>query len=206
MHCQDGIAHVDATEGNRRGKNVAKGAAASHIGVVYKTLAGHTGLLADFHENGSRDGIAGIFLSGVELDDQSSAEYGMIGGIVLLAVVRMPGMGIVCRDHERTLHALIESFLASALSQRNALEHRGEEGAACTLLCLRAGLFIVKDSQHLGHSSCLRGNHRLQTCETHGEVVESSGRDELIVNAKGASGCGIGEIEVEVKDVLRGCF
>ena len=61
----------------------------------------------------------------------------------------MPCMGIVCRNHEGTLHSLIISLLGSSLSQGDALEHVGEERTSGSLLGLRARLLVVEDGKHL---------------------------------------------------------
>ena len=44
VHSKDGIAHVDATDRDGLGKDIAKGAAACHVRVVDETLTGHTAL------------------------------------------------------------------------------------------------------------------------------------------------------------------
>ena len=95
VHRQDGIAHVDAAQRQRRRQDIAQGAATGHVGVVDEALAGHTGLSAYLGEDGGRDGVAGILLCGIELDDWTAAEHGMVRRVVLLAVVGMPGMGVV---------------------------------------------------------------------------------------------------------------
>ena len=55
-------AHVDASQWNGRGENVAKGAASSHIAVVDETLAWNACLAAYLCEHSRRNGITCIFL------------------------------------------------------------------------------------------------------------------------------------------------
>ena len=52
VHGQQGIAHIDAFDGKRRGKDVAKCAATCHITMVHETLARHTCLLAESCKDG----------------------------------------------------------------------------------------------------------------------------------------------------------
>ena len=111
-------------------------------------------------------------------------------------------MGIVGRNHKGTLHSLIVGLLGVALRQGYALEHIREEWAACSLLSLRARLLVVEDGKHLGGVGVVGSKHRLESGKAHREVVETSGRDKLVVCAKCASRCGVGKIEVEVKNVV----
>ena len=80
VHAEDGIAHIDTTQGDCGGQNVAQGATARHIAMVDEALAGHTRLAADLGEDGGRDGVAGILLGGVELDGGTSTEHGRSWG------------------------------------------------------------------------------------------------------------------------------
>ncbi len=102
-------------------------AATCHIAVVDKALARHTCLLAQAGEDGCRSSIASILLGSIELDDRSAAQHRMVGRVVFLGIVGMPCVGVVCRNHEGTLHSLIVSLLGATLSQGDALEHVGEE-------------------------------------------------------------------------------
>ena len=149
VHGKDGISHVDTAQRNGRGKDVAQCASTCHITVVHKALSRHTCLLAQAGKDRCRISIAGILLGSIKLDDRSASQHRMVGRVVLLGVVGMPCMGIVCRNHEGTLHSLIISLLGSALSQGDALEHVGEERTSGSLLGLRARLLVVEDGKHL---------------------------------------------------------
>ena len=61
VHGEDGIAHVDTAERDRRGEDVAKRTATCHVAMVDKPLTRHTCLAANLREDGSRHGIARIF-------------------------------------------------------------------------------------------------------------------------------------------------
>ena len=52
VHGENGITHVHALQWNGRGEDIAQSASASHITVVYETLARNTGSLADVGEDG----------------------------------------------------------------------------------------------------------------------------------------------------------
>ena len=52
VHGENGITHVHALQWNGRGEDIAQCAAASHIAVVYETLAWYTGSIADVGEDG----------------------------------------------------------------------------------------------------------------------------------------------------------
>ena len=47
VHCQQWVAHIDTTDRKRRGKDVAKRAAASYITMIHKTLTVYACLLAN---------------------------------------------------------------------------------------------------------------------------------------------------------------
>ena len=202
VHGQNGVAHVDTAKRNRRGEDVAKRASSSHVAVVDKPLARHAGLLTKRCEDSCRGSVAGIFLRGVKLDHGTAAKHGVVRGVIFLRIVGMPCVGVVGRDHERTLHRLIERLLAAALCHAYALEHEREEGACRALLGLRSRLLVVEDGEHLRGVAQVGREHGLQTGITHGQVVETARRYELVVHAKGAGGCGVGEVEVEVENVV----
>ena len=46
VHAEDGIAHIDTTQGDRGGQDVAQCATARHIAMVDETLAWHACLMA----------------------------------------------------------------------------------------------------------------------------------------------------------------
>ena len=202
VHAEDGIAHIDTTQGDRGGQDVAQGATACHIAVVDEALAGHTRLAADLGEDGSRDGVAGILLGGVELDGGTSTEHGVVGRVVLLGVVGMEGVGIVGGDHEGALHRLPVGFLRATLLTGNTHQHRSQEGAASTLLGLRSRLLVVEDGEHLGGVALGSCNQSLESGKAHRQVVEAARGDKLVVDAEGAGGLRVGQVEVEVEDVL----
>ena len=52
VHSEDGITHIYALQWDRRGEDVAQGAATCYIAVVYETLAWYTGSIADVGEDG----------------------------------------------------------------------------------------------------------------------------------------------------------
>ena len=74
VHGQNGVAHVHAAQGDGRCQDVAECAAAGYVAMIDEALAGHTGFAAQFGKDGSRSGIAGVFLCGVELDDGPAAQ------------------------------------------------------------------------------------------------------------------------------------
>ena len=117
--------------------------------MIDKALTGNTCLHAYAGKDGCRGCIAGVLLCGIELDDRSAAQDGMIGGVVLVAIVRMPSVGIICRYHEGFLDSTVETLEAIALREDDALEDACQEGAAGSLLGLTAGLFVIEDGQHL---------------------------------------------------------
>ena len=148
VHGEDGITHIHTLQWDGRGEDVAQGASACHIAMVHEALARNTGSLADVGEDGCRYGIAGILLCRIKLDDRTTAQHRMIRWVKLLAVVRMPGMSVIGRNHEGTLHSLIISLLCMALSQGDALEHIRKEWASGTLLGLRACLLVVENGEN----------------------------------------------------------
>ena len=126
----------------------------------------------------------------------------MIRWVKLLAVVRMPGMRIVRRNHEGTLHCLIIRLLRSALCKGDALQHIREERTSRTLLGLRTRLLIVENRQHLGSILGISRRQSLYARPAHRQIIESSRRDKLIVHTEGAGRSGISQIEIEVEDIF----
>lgn len=202
VHRQHRIAHVYAPQWDGGGEDIAQCAAARHIAVVDKTLAGHARLAAYLGEDGCRKGIAGILLRSIELDNRPSAQHGMIGGVVLLGIIGMETMRVVGRNHECALHSLMERLLRAVLHEGYAAQHGGQERTSRALLGLRASLLVVEYGQHLCDIALRSGQHGLQTGKAHRQVIEPSGGNELIVDAKRAGGLRVGKVKVEVEDVF----
>ena len=148
VHGENGIAHIHASQWEGRGKDVAKSAAASHVAVVYKTLAWDICLTAYLGKHCRRNGIARILLGGIELNDGTAAKNRMVRRVVFLTVVWMPSVGIVCRNHKGTLYCLMERLSRAALRQTDALQHRCKERTAGTLFCLRTRFLVVEDGKN----------------------------------------------------------
>ena len=125
--------------------------------MVDKVLARHACLAAYLCEDGCRNGITGIFLRGIELDDRTSAQHGVVGGVVLLAIVGMPGMGIVGRNHEGLFNGSEIVIPVATLRKDEAFEHLGQEGASSSLLGLAACFLIVEDGQDVGGGGDIMG-------------------------------------------------
>ena len=104
--------------------------------MVNEALARNTGFAADLCADRSRDCITGILLSGIELDDRTASEHGMICRVELLCVVGMQCMGVVGRDHEGTFYGLTECLVASSLGNGNTVQDGCEERASSSLLGL----------------------------------------------------------------------
>ena len=170
--------------------------------MIDKALAWNTCLSAQACKHGCRGSVGSILLCCIKLDDRSAAKHRMVGGVVLLGIIWVPCVCVIGRNHEGTLHSLIVGLLGVALRQGNALEHIREEWAACSLLSLRACLLVVEDGKHFGGIGVVGSKHGLESGKTHREVVETSGRDKLVVRAEGAGRCGVCKIEVEVENVL----
>ena len=83
VHGQDGVAHVYATQWDRRGEDVAEGATTCHITMIDKALAWNTCLGTQTCKHGCRGSIGSVLLSRIKLDDWSAAKHRMIGGVVL---------------------------------------------------------------------------------------------------------------------------
>ena len=83
-------------------------------------------------------------------------------------------MRIVGRNHESTLHGLIESLLSTTLRHSDTLEHHRQERTCSPLFGLRPRLLIIEDSQHFGRISRIGINHSLKPRITHRQVVESA--------------------------------
>ena len=149
VHSPDGIAHIHAGHGEGGAEHIAQGAATRHLTVVDETLTGNARLLADFGKNGCAEGIAQVFLLRVVLDDRAAAHHGMVCGVVLLAIIGMPCVGIVCADEEGAFYHAIVVVLRAALRQNDALHQAREEGAGCALLGFAAHFFVVEDGEHL---------------------------------------------------------
>ena len=89
-----------------------------------------------------------------------------------------------------------------ALGQGDALQQVGQERTGRTLLGLRSRLFVVEDGEHLRGVGGVGGQQRLQAGVAHREIVETARRDELVVCAEGAGRRRVGQVEVEIEDVL----
>lgn len=91
-------AHVDTAEVELAGEDIAERRTARHIGMIDEILAFNSRVVAKRAEHGGAVGVGHVLAVGVDLDHRSATYDGMIGGIILVGIVGMPGVGVVGRD------------------------------------------------------------------------------------------------------------
>ena len=171
--------------------------------MVDEILAGDTGFFAYHTEHRSRVSIRHILAVGIDFDYRPSAHNRMVGRVILLSIVRMEGMCIVGRHHERSVDAAQILLLAAAETADYAAEQLLEHRRSCSLLGARTGLLVVENSHDAG--LCRRGGFKQcgHSAVNHAEVVETARGQEFLVKTHKAGGSGVEEREVEVNYVLH---
>ena len=89
MHGQLGQTDVHGIQGDLGVGNVAEGRAAGHVRAIGVGLSGYAGAATDQLEQPRRDGVTGVALVGVVLDDHAVVH---IHGMVLVGVFGVVGM------------------------------------------------------------------------------------------------------------------
>ena len=104
--------------------------------MVDEPLVRNARLFADACKDSGRNSIRSVFLSGIELYYRTATEHRMVGRVVFLWIVRMPGVGIVRTYHKSLLYGSVIVVESLALRKDYALDDRGKEWRACALLSL----------------------------------------------------------------------
>ena len=175
------------------GADIAQGGAAGQVRPVGEALGGYPGLFAKLCKGGGGDGIGGIALVGVVLDDDALVHLRPVVPVGIFRVIGMDGMGIVRRDEEAGRQAAAQ-IRAQAL--RRPGQHILQEGGAGALFGAAAHLFIVKDAEHREACPLRRPEEALRAAEDALQIVQSRGGDVLFRRAP--DGAGSAGIEEEV--------
>ena len=101
VHGQLGDPDVDGGHAQAGRRHRTDGGAAGQIVAVQVVLERHVGLDAGRHHLGIADGIGGVALVGVPLDDDPGVDGDGVRRLVPVDVVRVGGVGPVGRDDER---------------------------------------------------------------------------------------------------------
>ena len=88
-------AAINRENPRKGGNDGANGTPASAVGSHREFLHGNAGPLGRTPEDARRDGIGGISLVGIVLDDEAVIDFGCHGGVMLGGVVRVLGVGHV---------------------------------------------------------------------------------------------------------------
>ena len=114
--------------------NIAKSGASRKVGVIDISLERYLSFLTDAFEKGSGYRISGVFLVGIEFDHRPVIQVGTVGGIRLVQVMRVNGMGVVCREHKTGGNGHFVFFLATSKAAADPFQNILKEGGICALL------------------------------------------------------------------------
>ena len=115
----------------------------------------------------------------------------------------MHGMCIVRRYHEARSDAHEVLLLAASHRTADALECILQEGAGGTLLRPGADLFVIINTVHRDGLLQLGCEEALQGCERTLEIIQTSARDELAMEAERRALHAVIQEEIRIQDVLH---
>lgn len=129
MHRPDGGSHVDSPQVELTGKDISEGRAAGNVGMVDEILAVDTSLITKGTEDSRTVGIGHILAVGVDLHYRSLPDERMVGRIIFVVIIGMPGMRVIGGNHETACHGAIERLriIAADFSAdpfKNLAKHR----------------------------------------------------------------------------------
>ena len=202
VHGQLGQADVHAVHGYLRHGKVAQSAAADFIGTVGKILQRDTGAGGQLFGNGHAHAVAGVLLTGVDLDHNALVHVGAVVHIGVFRVVGVHGVGVVGAEHEAGRHRTVEVFIAGADVLRDAVQHVVQEGGSCALLGAGAHFFVVEEGGNVDGLGAVCVQKAFQDAEHALLVVQTAGGDELLIAAPDGGLFADAEEQVAAKDLL----
>mmetsp|Transcript_18725 Transcript_18725/g.33406 ORF Transcript_18725/g.33406 Transcript_18725/m.33406 type:complete len:401 (-) Transcript_18725:650-1852(-) len=214
-HFSDGVhrqlrgAHVDGADAHAGGQDGADGGAARQVAANRKLLHGDAVSLAKFAKEAGADGVGGVALVLVVLDDDALVEQGLVLRVVLVHVVGVQRVCHVSRHQKAALQrAHHHPLLLLPQHSRHALDCVQHDGPTGALRAGGADLLVVEEG-HRAHAHLLRQRLFARRVEQRGErtvahrqVVQPPHPHKLVVHAADDARLGVAHVELQVEDVL----
>ena len=183
--------------------DVAQRGAAQHVRAVGKVLHRHAGHCAQAGEDRAGDGVGGVLLVGVVLDDHAAVHERAVLRVVLLRMVRVDGVCVVRRGHEAGCDGRADLAVRCAQRRACAGEHVGEERGIRALLGAAADLLVVQHGEHVDVADGLAGQERRRGGVGALEIVDARAGEEFVLGAPDAARRARVEEEVLRDDGVR---
>jgi len=211
VHAQLRATDIDGPDAVRRDDGSDR-RAAQRIVADDKVLKGNLVVASEGSEDGLCGAAGGVPLVGVVLDDDASADVGAVLRLVFLGVVRVAGVRHVGRHEERAPKRNLCQQGRWGRRRgferiRNTLYKVLQEGRASSSFRFRTNLFVIEQDGD-GYSRLVVEQFATQALEegfdgrpTGQQVVESSGEDEIVVQAAQSALLSVEERQFKVRDV-----
>lgn len=95
-----GKSDVHRRHGNLGIGNISQGGTAGDIAPVRKSLCRHFYAAAKVAEEGGGESVSGVFLLGIEFNDDASIQARRVYGIGIFSMIRMERVAVVGGNHE----------------------------------------------------------------------------------------------------------
>ena len=144
MHGELGKSDVHRRHGNLGVGNISQGGTAGDIAPVRKDLCRYFYAAAKVAEEGGGESVSGVFLLGIEFNDDAFIQARRVYGIGIFSMIRMERVAVVGGNHEASGNHGLCFVIAVTQRTGDSCQCILEEGGTGALICGAANFFIIE--------------------------------------------------------------
>lgn len=144
MHGELGKSDVHRRHGNFGIGNISQGGTAGDIAPVRKDLCRYFYAAAKVAEEGGGESVSGVFLLGIEFNDDAFIQARRVYGIGIFSMIRMERVAVVGGNHEASGNHGLCFVIAVTQRTGDSCQCILEEGGTGALICGAANFFIIE--------------------------------------------------------------
>lgn len=144
VHGELGKSDVHRRHGNLSVGNISQGGTAGDIAPVRKGLCRYFCAAAKVAEEGGGESVSGVFLLGIEFNDDAFIQARRVYGIGIFSMIRMERVAVVGGNHEASGNHGLCFVIAVTQRTGDPCQCILEEGGTGALICGAANFFIIE--------------------------------------------------------------
>lgn len=144
VHGELGKSDVHRRHGNLGVGNISQGGTAGDIAPVRKDLCRYFYAAAKVAEEGGGESVSGVFLLGIEFNDDAFIQARRVYGIGIFSMIRMERVAVVGGNHEASGNHGLCFVIAVTQRTGDSCQCILEEGGTGALICGAANFFIIE--------------------------------------------------------------
>lgn len=180
MHGELGKSDVHRRHGNLGIGNISQGGTAGDIAPVRKGLCRHFCAAAKVAEEGGGESVSGVFLLGIEFNDDTFIQARRVYGIGIFSMIRMERVAVVGGNHEASGNHGLCFVIAVTQRTGDPCQCILEEGGTGALICGAANLFIIEKGVNADMLFLFSCGESTERGESALKVIQPGGRNKFM--------------------------